>query len=99
MEIRIQALHFDATGQLEDYITKKLSRLARKLEGDEIADVQLKLVKPQTANNKVVVITMPFMGSTIRAEKTCNTFEEAVDKCVDVVKGQIEKVKDKVRQA
>ncbi|MCD7713948.1 MAG: ribosome-associated translation inhibitor RaiA [Prevotella sp.] len=99
MDIRIQTLRFDATRQLEDYITKKLSRLERKLEGVEAVDVQLKLVKPQTANNKVAIISLPFMGSTIRAEKTADTFEDAVNACMDVVKGQIEKVKDKVRQA
>ncbi|MCD8282775.1 MAG: ribosome-associated translation inhibitor RaiA [Prevotella sp.] len=98
MEIKIQSLRFDATAQLEDYITKKLSRLERKLEGVETIDVQLKLVKPQSANNKVVVISLPYMGSTIRAEKTCNTFEEGVDKCIDIVKGQIERVKGKAAE-
>ncbi len=98
MDIRIQSLRFDATEQLEDYISKKLRRLERKLEGVEAIDVQLKLVKPQTACNKTVVITFPYAGSAIRAEKTCDTFEEAVDKCTDVVKLQLEKIKDKMRQ-
>ncbi len=98
MEIRIKATQFDKTAALEAYIVKKVSRLERKLEGVEAVDVQLKLVKKQAANNKVAIISFPFLGTMIRVEKTCNTFEEAVDRCMDVVKGQIEKTKDKVRQ-
>ncbi len=99
MDIKIKATQVETSDALEAYITKKVARLERKLEGVEQVQVQLKLVKKQAANNKVVVITLPLWGSTIRVEKTCNTFEEAVDKCVDIVKGQIEKVKDKVRQS
>ncbi len=98
MEIKIKALQCNTTEALEAYITKKVGRLERKLTDVESIDVQLKLVKKQAANNKVVIITLPLLGTTLRAEKTCNTFEEAVDKCVDVIKGQIEKTKDKIRE-
>ncbi len=97
MDININAIQLDATEALNDYIVKKVSRLERKIEGVDAIDVQLKLVKKQAVNNKTVVISFPYLGSTLRVEKTCNTFEEAVDKCIDIVKGQIEKVKDKVR--
>ncbi len=97
MDIRIQALHFDATEKLEAYIEKKVSKLEKHLEGVEAVDVQLKIVKPQTAMNKEAVISVPSMGATIRANKVCDTFEEAIDKCVDVIKVQIEKLKDKRR--
>lgn len=97
MDIKIQALHFDASEKLETYIEKKVSKLARHLEGASNVDVQLKIVKPQTAMNKEAIITMPALGTTIRADKVCDTFEEAIDKCVDVIKVQLEKLKDKRR--
>ncbi len=97
MNIKIQALHFDATERLEAYIEKKVSKLAKHLEDVENVDVQLKVVKPQTAMNKEAVISFQALGTTIRADKVCDTFEEAIDKCVDSVKVQIEKVKDKRR--
>ncbi len=99
MDIKIKATQVDTSEALETYITKKVSRLERKLEGVDTIDVHLKLVKKMAANNKVAIISFPYLGSSIRVEKTCNTFEEAIDKCMDIVKGQIEKVKDKVRQA
>ena len=97
MEIKIQALHFDATEKLEAYIEKKVSKLGKHLEGADHVDVQLKVVKPQTAMNKEVSITLPALGTTLRTEKVCDTFEEAIDHCVDAMKVQIEKLKDKRR--
>lgn len=97
MEIKIHALHFDATEKLEAYIEKKVSKLGKHLEGAESIEVQLKVVKPQTANNKEVIITLPAMGTTLRTDKIADTFEEAVDSCVDAMKVQMEKLKDKRR--
>lgn len=97
MEIKINAVHFDATEKLEAYIEKKVSKLAKHLEEVDHVDVQLKVVKPQTALNKEVSITMPALGTTLRVEKTCDTFEEAIDHCVDAMKVQMEKLKDKRR--
>ena len=97
MDIKIQALHFDASEKLEAYIIKKVSKLEKHTEGENAVDVQLKVVKPQTAMNKEAVITMPALGTTIRADKVCDTFEEAIDKCVDVMKVQIQRLKEKRR--
>ena len=61
------------------------------------AEVTLKVVKPETANNKEVAIQLIVPGGEVRAEKVCDTFEEGVDLCIDVLKRQMEKVKDKMR--
>ncbi len=98
MDIRIQTLRFDATEKLEAYIEKKVSKLAKLLEGVEAIDVQLKVVKPQTVMNKEAIISIPALGATVRADKVCDTFEEAIDKCVDVIRVQLEKLKDKRRE-
>ena len=52
MEIKIQAIHFEATEKLEKFIEKKLAKLAKF--NDEIGriEVSLKVVKPETAMNK-----------------------------------------------
>ena len=36
MEIRIKAIHFDATEKLEQFITKKVEKLVKHYEGAEI---------------------------------------------------------------
>lgn len=97
MDIKIQAIHFNATEKLQEFITKKLSKLEKSNDFLKTAEVTLKVVKPETANNKEVAINLVVPGADVRAEKICDTFEEGVDLCVDVLKRQLEKVKDKQR--
>ena len=52
MEIRVQAIHFDASEQLHAFIQKKVSKLDQYFDGILKAEVTLKVVKPETANNK-----------------------------------------------
>ena len=53
MNIRIQAIHFDATDQLEAFIQKKVAKLEQYFDGIISAEVSLKVVKPESAKNKV----------------------------------------------
>ena len=52
MNIRIQAIHFDATDQLEAFIQKKVAKLEQYFDGIISAEVSLKVVKPESAKNK-----------------------------------------------
>ena len=58
MEIRIKAIHFDATAKLEEFINKKAQKLARRNESVTGFDVTLKVVKPETAMNKEASIKL-----------------------------------------
>ena len=95
MEIRIQAIHFEATEKLQDFIHKKVSKLGKFSDEIRKVEVSLKVVKPETAMNKEVGITMALPGNEIRAEKIRNTFEEAVDDCCDILARQLSKYKEK----
>lgn len=95
MEINIKSIHFDATEQLEAFIEKKVSKLEKSLEEIKQADVQLKVVKPATALNKEVSITIPVPGQKFYVQKVCDTFEEGIDQCVDSLKVQLTKYKEK----
>jgi putative sigma-54 modulation protein len=97
MEIKIQALRFDATEKLQEFATKKVERLAKSYEDIQKVEVQLKIIKPQTAMNKTTSITVVAPGGTQFVEKTCNTFEEAIDLCVDALKVKMTKTKEKSR--
>ena len=46
MDIKIKAIHFDATEKLEAFIQKKVSKLEQFYEGIIMADVALKVIKP-----------------------------------------------------
>ena len=97
MEIKIQAIHFDATEKLEAFIQKKVEKLQKSFEDIQKVEVQLKVVKPATALNKEASLTVSVPGSTLFVEKTCDTFEESVDQCVDAMKVQLTKFKEKLR--
>lgn len=94
MNISIKAIRFDATEKLEEYITKKLEKIA-KAAGEANVEVVLKVVKPQAAMNKEVEISLPVNGKSLRASKVADTFEEAVLDCIDSIKVQIEKSKER----
>lgn len=97
MEIKIQSIHFDATEKLQAFIDKKVAKLEKTFEDIQKVDVQCKVVKPATAQNKEVSLTVTVPGSTLFVEKTTDTFEESTDLCVDSMKVQLQKFKEKMR--
>ena len=97
MEIKIQSIHFDATEKLEAFVQKKAEKLEKTYEDIQKVEVQLKVVKPATSLNKEASITVVVPGSKLFVEKTCDTFEESVDLCVDSMKVQLTKFKEKQR--
>ena len=98
MKLRIQSINFDASAQLEAHISKKVSKLEKTFDKVKSIDVYLKVVKPETAENKTAEIKVAAPGVEFFASKTCNSFEEAVDLCVDALEKQIHKHKDKMNK-
>ena len=96
METKINAIHFDATEKLQTFINKKVDKLVKHHEEISDVEVSLKVVKPETAMNKEasVKLFVP-QRDDLYASKVADTFEEAVDNCVDALKRQLERLKDK----
>lgn len=95
MDINIQAIHFDATEKLNEFIQKKVSKLEKFGGETGKVEVSLKVVKPETAMNKEVAIRLQAAGVTLFAQEVCDTFEEATMKTVDSLVRQLSKNKDK----
>ena len=96
MEIRIKAIHFDATAKLEEFINKKAQKLARRNESGTGVDVTLKVGKPETAMNKEASIKLTVPNSEdLFASKVADSFEEAVDLAIDALDRQLVKLKEK----
>lgn len=96
MEIRIKAIHFDIAEKLTAFINKKAERLGRHNENISDIDVTLKVVKPETAMNKEALIKVQApQHEDIVASKTADTFEEAIDLCLEAIERQLEKKKAK----
>ncbi len=97
MEIFIKSIHFDATEKLQAFINKKAEKLEKTYEDIQKVEVQLKVEKPAAALNKTTSITVTVPGVALFVEKTSDTFEESVDLCLDAVKVQLAKHKEKQR--
>lgn len=98
MEIKIQSIHFDTTEKLQSFIAKKIEKLEKSYEDIQKVEVQLKVEKPATALNKTTSVSVVVSGTTLFVEKTFDTFEEGVDECVDAMKVQLTKFKEKQRK-
>jgi putative sigma-54 modulation protein len=97
MEIRIQAIHFDAAKQLEAFIQKKVSKLEQFHDGIIAAEVVLRIIKPESANNKQARIRLMIKNNDCFAEKASDTFEGAIDDAVVALEKQLVKSKKKAR--
>lgn len=97
MEVRIQSIHFDATEALQSFIQKKVAKLEKYYDDINLVEVSLKVVKPETAENKEVGIKVVVPNGEFYAEKVADTFEEAVDEDVDALSKQLVKFKEKQR--
>jgi len=98
MEIKINTVHFTADQKLTDFVNKKVSKLDTFFESIINAEVTMKVLKPETANNKVAElrVSIPSAGNLF-AKKQADTFEEATDLAIDAMRKQLDKSKDKLK--
>ena len=94
MDINVKTIKFDATDKLQEFIQKKVGKLDKYCNDIRKVEVSLKVVKPETAMNKEAAIRV-FAGSELFASKVCDTFEEAIDNCMDALLRQLQKNKEK----
>ena len=98
MEVKINAVGFSASSQLEEFIQKKIGKLDKYYDGIVSIEVALKLEKDDNLENKVVEVTVGVKGQDVFASKKARKFEDAVDELYDVIKRQLVKVKEKERE-
>jgi len=97
MNIRINAVRFDADNKLVTFIEKKVSKLARYFDDIINAEIFLKVDNTPNLENKIVEIKLDIPGSDLFAQKQTKSFEESTDIAVDALKQQILKHKEKLR--
>ena len=95
MEIKINANKFEPTERLEQFINKKIAKVERWDNTVNLVEVNMKLVKPETAMNKEVQINIASSNGKFFASKTCDTFEEAIDLTLEALERQVKKAKTK----
>ena len=98
MNIQLTTVHFTADQKLIDFVNKKVPKLDTYFEGIIGTEVILKVVKPETANNKVAEIKLSIPGADyLFAEKQADSFEEAIDLAIEAIRKQLTKFKDKLK--
>ena len=86
MNLTINAVNFEMAEKLEQFIEKKMNRFERHLNADDKVEIRMSVVKPQTSENKEVKVRI----AGLFAEKTAESFEEAIDACLAALEGQLE---------
>lgn len=97
MKVEIQSVKFDADKKLVDFIQAKMNKMDRFVENALSSQVTLKIDKDDEQGNKVAVVKIDVAGGDLLTERRCKTFEEAIDQCLDAIKKQIDKYKEKRR--
>lgn len=97
MNIKIQSIHFDADQKLLTFIESKLIKIEKLYDGIVGCEVFLKVINDQATENKAVEIRIEIPGNDLFATKQSKTFEAATDLCIDALKSQITKHKEKIR--
>lgn len=98
MKVNIQSLHFTADIKLQEFIESKLQKLATHYDKIIECDVILRLDNASNNENKNAEIKLHVPGNDLFAKRHCTSFEEAVDECVDALRNQMIKHKEKIRQ-
>jgi len=97
MNIRINAVRFDADTKLEQFIEKKVNKLEQFSDNIINAEVYLRLGNSQDPENKIVELRLFVPGNDLFARKETKSFEESTDSAIDAIKQQLLKHKEKIR--
>ena len=97
MAEKIFPASLDQLEQVQSFIQKKAAKLEKYYDDIEKVEVSLKVVKPETAENKEAGVKVLVPNGELYANKVCDTFEEAVDLCLEALEKQLVKYKEKQR--
>ena len=99
MNIKINDVHFTADQKLVEFVNKKVSKLDIYFDGIISAEVILKVVKPETINNKEVELKVSIPSKDyLFAKKQADSFEEATNLSIEAIRRQLNKFKDKLKE-
>ena len=97
MNTTINAVKFKTDSKLDQFIKEKVAKLDRLIDNATKCEVTLKIDKPESDNNKIAEISLNLPGQSLFNSKQANTFEEAVADCIDSMKTQIDKYKERYK--
>lgn len=92
MNIIITGKELKATDAIKEYVEKKLERIERYFEGEEI-EVSVKIKTERSS--QIAEMQVNVKGYNIRAVTETKDLYASIDKNIDILEGQIRKIKTK----
>ncbi|MBS9773691.1 MAG: HPF/RaiA family ribosome-associated protein [Tenacibaculum sp.] len=97
MKVYVQSVNFKADVELVKFVEEKVSGLKKFHDKIVDSEVFLKVIKTSEKENKVTEIKLNIPGSELVVKKETKTFEEGVSVCIESLKRQVKKNKEKQR--
>lgn len=97
MDLKIETVNFDADKKLVQFVEEKVGKLTHFFDNIVSGEVYLKVDKSSEKENKVAEIRLNVPGKDLFAKKQCKSFEEATDLCVEALRRQVQKHKEKLK--
>ena len=97
MNINIHAIHFTSDEQLNQFISKRLSKLELFFDRIIAMDVFLKVENSSEKSNKIVEVRLQVPNETMIVKKSAKSFEEGIDQSADSLEKRLMKHKQKLR--
>lgn len=99
MKVFIQSVNFNADSELLKYIEKKVQGLSKFHDKIIDAEVFLKVQNTSDKENKISEVKINIPGNELMVKKETKSFEEGISICVDSLKRQLKKAKEKLRDS
>lgn len=96
MKLQIQSVHFTADQSLLDFIQRKLDKLETFSDRIVSGEVILRVERPETHDNKIAEVKLFVPGATLFCKEQNSSFEVATDKCVEDMRKQLIRYKEKI---
>jgi putative sigma-54 modulation protein len=97
MKVSVQSVNFNIDNDLVKFIERKVNTLEKFHDHLFGAEVFLKVQNSSEKENKFTEIRINVPGNDIVVKKQSKKFEEGVNACVDSLKRQLVKRKEKLR--
>jgi putative sigma-54 modulation protein len=97
LQVEIYSRNLEMTDRIQDYVTKKVSKLDRFLPGIEEARVDLAYIKSarSASDRQVAQLTVRGKGFILRSEERADDIFAAIDAALEKMQRRIERYKGK----
>lgn len=94
MKITVHSIGLTPHQPLEEHLNKKVAKLDTFYDKIQECEIFLKVENAAEKENKTAELRLHVPGDDIIVKKTCGSFEESIDLCVEVAKKLLIKKKE-----